>query len=417
MLFAFARLGRNRVLTAALAFKLACGFGVGALYAFHYGSGDTLDYYRATRFVVETFAKNPADGLQLYFGLPAQNAALILRYTSDEVLYNFLIDRKATALVRVCVPFYALTGGSYFGISAFLSGLCFGGLFLAYRVLFALFPDLRAQLTAALFFLPSAVFWSAGILKETIAVAAMGTLIYLINFFLQKDLQAKNSANSLRFYNKIAFGVVSFVTALVLYELKPYLLLAFSPFVVLWIMGEKGALRDRRGKWLAAAAAAGVLVFFNVTDYHWRFIWEQIHGVRHALETRPAFDGAPPELLTPLKEEKLWTFFVYAPYAIFSVLYRPMWTDVQNPLYWPAVVENTASAALSLYLILRIKKSSVRKNPILWITLVFPLAYAYFLGITVPILGTLLRYRAVITPLWWAGLAIAARRSDGKNED
>lgn len=157
----------------ALIGKVFAAWGFGWLYAHYYCHGDTLKAYLTARQLTYYLWEAPQDGV-----------ALLLRELSprwdnrgweiffrDVHLYGYDYEWSEPAnyhFYRMLVPLYILSGGSYYGLQGLMGIL--GGLlsFAAYRRWEGLAP-LPTKLWIVWFFMPSALLWTSGALRDTLA--------------------------------------------------------------------------------------------------------------------------------------------------------------------------------------------------------------------------------------------------------
>lgn len=400
---------RSLLFTLALACKFVGSVGIGLLYMYHYGSGDTIDYYRTTQCLYQIFKHNFFDWRQLYFEAPANNIPIILKYTDDAVIYNFLIDNKVMALIRLTFPLYILSGGSYFGIGILLSTLGFVGNFLFYKIVEEKINRLkeRKMLAWAFFFVPSVVFWTSGLLKETLALALVTAIIVVFDrLFI---------TNKLKNWRGVASAAASAGLILWLYALKPYMLLALVPFLWFWYIGEKKWLSKPTGRWLLLGGLIIFLIALNFTTYNFQYIIGQMRGLRYEISIRPNFEGNTnaSTFYINLAEPSVWEYIYKSPLAAFTTLYRPFWGDGLNRFYFVSIVENTLLLLGTIYLIVfKIRFKQILSQPIVWFLGGFSIMYAIFLGFTIPNFGSLLRYRAIIVELWVVCLVLSSFSSN-----
>lgn len=151
----------------AFGIRMLAGLSVGLVYHYHYGYGDTLVYHQ--------------DGLKLY-AYAQQSPLAYLRFLlgeqpQDLPMLQMAYDQRALLFSKwVSLPIL-LSGGNYWIASCLLSLLSFYGSWQMASALSRRFPSTRQAAALAFFYFPSFVFWSSGILKESLLVAALGTLV------------------------------------------------------------------------------------------------------------------------------------------------------------------------------------------------------------------------------------------------
>src|SRR5690606_10865836 len=84
-----------------------------------------------------------------------------------------LTDPRAIFLTRIASVFDVLTQHNYWLISAWFSFIGFLGAWYLVVTLRRLIPSVGVAAVVAFLFLPSATFWSSGLIKETLAMAGL----------------------------------------------------------------------------------------------------------------------------------------------------------------------------------------------------------------------------------------------------
>ena len=96
-------------------------------------------------------------------------------------------------------------------------------------------PELDARLVyAACMLVPSVVFWSGGIVKESLAVAGLGLLVYGLAHQVERN-------DSRRGIPAVAMG------ATLVFMQKAYFLVPFAVAAGVWIATHRGEIREKVG--------------------------------------------------------------------------------------------------------------------------------------------------------------------------
>ena len=155
----------------ALALKLAAGIAVGFLYFHHYGGGDTLQFDGAAHLVTGSVKTIHGWFLFLFHS--------DLSFLSGPVP-QVLQEPRSLFFIKILSLLYLLTGGSYWLASLYLSFFSFYGAWLLSGAIVHHWPDLKYPAIVSFLYFPTVVFWSAGVLKDTVAygcITVLGTLM------------------------------------------------------------------------------------------------------------------------------------------------------------------------------------------------------------------------------------------------
>jgi hypothetical protein len=92
-------------------------------------------------------------------------------------------------VTRVVAMVSFLSFGKYLISNLFFSMIAFTGMWRLYRFFYEQYPHLHKQLAIAILYLPTVVFWSSGILKDSLCISAIGWITYaLYEAFYKKKL-------------------------------------------------------------------------------------------------------------------------------------------------------------------------------------------------------------------------------------
>jgi hypothetical protein len=130
---------------------------------------------------------------------------------------NFMVTRMVTI-----ISFFTL--GKYLLTNLVFSLLAFSGTWKLFLFFYEQYPHLHRKFAIAILYLPTFIFWSSGILKDSICVAAIGWITYsLYQIFIKKSDMIKSTVLLL------FFGYL-------LWVIKPYILISYVPFFILYLV-------------------------------------------------------------------------------------------------------------------------------------------------------------------------------------
>lgn len=237
------------------------------------------------------------------------------------------------------------------------------------------------------FLVPSTLFWSSGILKESLLLFALGGFIYAFNRVFYR-------------HRKSAIFLLLFSLGLLM-QLKVYILFALAPILAF------GLLRDLlKSSWKAVVITSFIvgiclsLQAFFVPNWN---LFSIIQGKQFDFiqMSKAVHAGSQVEII-PL-DGHAWTFMKSAMLGFFNVIFYPH-ILVIKPWYGVVfAIENTVMFMLMLGVIysLNNKKHQI-EWPVLW--LIFGLLVFVIIGITVPVVGAIIRYKSPVLPFLFFGL-------------
>ncbi len=401
----------RRYFIPALSVRILGALAMGFIYQFYYHGGDTFNYHTlGSRIVWESFIENPANGLRLIFGSTADELG-IYQYSSR---IPFFHDVNSYFVIRIAAFFDLLTFSSYSATAVLFSVISFVGMWMLFLTFYKKYPHLHLGIAMATFFIPSVFFWGSGLLKDTLIIGCLGIATYHISIlFLDRLITLRSML--------VLVGVLY-----VIFKVRVFVLQAYLPAVILWIMAFNfSSIRSVLVKFMAVPFAAAVLLFSvyyavvkigendakysvanlaktsKITAYDIGFFTGRDAGSRYSLDIS---DWTPVGMLQ------------VSPAAINVSLFRPYLWEARNPLMFVSSLESAFLLLFSLYVLFKNFRHlfSALGNYNVLFCLVFSITFAFAIGISTFNFGTLTRYRIPLLPFYLLALLIL---NDYSNSD
>lgn len=243
----------------------------------------------------------------------------------------------------------------------------------------------KFKILLSVFFIPSIIFWHSGIHKEALSIAAIGLTIWSVI-----QLTLKQKAYVLYTIALIFLGILGLIRIHTLAILLPAAVLLYCTIKY----PEKILL-----KYAVVYLVLLMLGFLAGT------IKPQYYFMHHFIETRQYFEnhsfGASDIALIPL-EPNIFSLIYNTPKALFTSLLRPSLLDVSVKNIWmllPAAIETLGISLLLLLTFFSKKWRWFNKQPLLIFCIAVSFLYLNLIGLLVPNLGTIFRYKSVVLPL------------------
>ncbi|MBK8443351.1 MAG: hypothetical protein IPL35_08035 [Sphingobacteriales bacterium] len=390
-------------LLPAMFVKLLGSLAFAAVYMFYYKDGDTFGYYREGEIIYNLFLESPLKGLRIWWlgsGMELDTAY----YTQQMAFYG---EDSFFHVVRLSSFFGLFCWNNFWVITLLFGFLSFWGLWAWFRVLEAMYPDLRAVFFVIMFMIPSVVFWSGGILKDPITITATGWAVWgFYHFFIVQ----KNRLLAL----VLMLGAMFFIL-----EIKFYILAGLIPAFLVWMWGNavRKLLRDKYVFRIVATAVVVGLPFciYFLSDVIYSYT-EQLTllFVRKAMGFQgwhSAISGATTSGYTLGKVEfTVAGVFSKVPVSIWTSLFRPYFTEVHTAIVLAAAVESTLTLLLTAWVLLKV--GILRTFKIIFTHadisafIIFTLIFAFITGFTSFNFGALVRYKIPQMPFYYSALAI-----------
>ena len=226
--FFFKRSGQEypRVFWLAFSFKLLMGAALGLVYHYYYSANDTWLFFKDANALAE-FGKSDFSGY-MKFLLTDEVPA----YLTGQLINS---QERSLFLIKIMSVFSWIGGNSYWVSAMYFSFLSFLASWHLFSVIARLFDNAWLAAALAFLFFPSIIFWSSGLVKETLALAGIYFIAAVFLKFINKQklmwfewalaLYSFWVAWNLKYYWTALFGAV-----LVSYVLVFFLSKKFSVF-------------------------------------------------------------------------------------------------------------------------------------------------------------------------------------------
>ena len=383
-----------------------------AILQFYYGSGDSLRYYISMLDMRKALDDGVIDLLQL-FGMSKTepNDVLFNYFFTDELTDNHYYMQTSSnfAVPKFAVVFSYLFFSSYLAISLVFSFFALLGCLQIYKVFADQFPNAKKQIAIACFFIPTVCFWSSGILKDSLTFGALGFLLNsTYNIFIRKR----------NFVSSIIWSAISISLLLVI---KPYILLAFAPAMIILIFTHwSTAVKSKALKgivfflMLAFGLLAGILFYQNLTSaeslksYRTETILQQIDRQRNVYESEALRDAGSNFSLGT--EDVTGMFFL----GFVAAYFRPFLWEVGSPIMALSAAESLLFLLLLLFVMYKVGVYRALKlifsNPLILFCFIFSLLFGGAVGTSTGNFGTLVRYKIPGLPFFMLlNIALLAR--------
>ena len=366
----------------ALVLKLAGGICLGLVYSYYYSTGDTFNYFH-DGVKLASLARTDAAS---YFGfLWTGDESFPI---SSELIYK---QPRAMFLSKVTSLFGLLTADNYWMIALYFSAISFFSAWSLVQKINRLFEGVQPAAILSFLFFPSVVFWSAGVIKESLAMAA---LFFLSLIFLKVWKREKLHWTewllmltslwllwSLKYYYLAIFLPVVFTTLTLQYLLTKFTLKRLTSKVLLWFL-------------------IFTIPILLVSLLHPNFYYERFMEVVVSSYYEFQAISSPDDLIHyNALNATLLSLLKNSPWALFSGLFRPFITEVSTAMQSFSALENLVLLTLTAGALTQIKKLvNSRHRLLLFAIVMYSILLCIFLALSTPNFGTLSRYRVGFLP-------------------
>lgn len=363
-------------------YKLCAGIALGLVYTYYYKVGDTFSYFDDGVLLAD-FAQNNFPSYLNFIWRTNENVEVWKNLTFQ--------DERSLFLVKIVSLLCLLTSNNYWLISIYFSFASFVGAWILVTAIAKNYPRYINAGLVSFLFLPSAVFWTSGLIKESLAMAGL----YFLSALVVK-IWNQNKAIFIE-----CLGAV--LAAWILWNLKYYYLAVFLPVASTAVVARLFVLpylklKTQYGK-LLVWLGIFLIPLFVVSLLHPNFYPERFLEV--IVENNRAFNNIsdPADLIHFSDLQPTVSSVVRnSPQALLSGILRPFIWEAGTLFQFIIAVENTIlflAIFTSIFAWTKLKGNDklFSASIILYIILL-----CVFLALSAPNFGTLSRYRVGFLP-------------------
>lgn len=411
------------LISFAFLVKMTSGITIWYLYTYYYPDhkiSDIYKYFEDGKQLAFIAKNSPSDYLEILKGnLPTQK--INLSYFHKMIFWvkpnSYGIYNDNQTIIVLASVLNLISNNQLLVASLYISILSFFAMILLYRTL-SPYLEYKKMFFILLFCLPSIALWTTGLLKETIIFWSISTLLY----FGKKLLYERN-----------ILVLFSFIfCSLILFISKTYLLGFLLPSIVC-VLVIKIFKRKNIKLYFITTYIVLIITFItwclNYNPVHYNFenktkterrkeynrvnhisynqnVLGNNYNLLEMLRFKQAdyiFEAkqANAKSLIPTKKMngQLSNFFTCIPYGISNGFARPHIFEANSILTLIPAIENFFILSLLFFAFLFSKKLDLNEQILLYSLGTFVVLTYVFLGLLVPVLGNLVRYKAPLLPL------------------
>jgi hypothetical protein len=327
---------------------------------------------------------------------------------------NFMVTRFVTVISFVTLGKYLLT-------NLVFSMLAFTGAWKLFLFFYEQYPHLHRKFAIAILYLPTFVFWSSGILKDSICIAAIGWITYsLYQIFIQKTDFIKSSILLL------LFGYFIWI-------IKPYILISYVPFFIFFlILKNVNSVNSKLIKLvLAPVLIVGSVIAFSrimvklkdeLGQYAVGSLTKNIKNINEAYENQTAggYSGSTFSYGTEF-DGSIIGLIKMAPIFVGTTFFRPFIWESKKVGTLLSSLEGLTLLIFTIMVFFKVGFKTVfqtlTKNPLATYCFLFAIIFALFVGATTLNFGSLCRYKIPCMPFYIISLFLIQDAAKQKKEN
>lgn len=366
---------RSWMILLLLLIRFACGIWFTEEYARRYGGGDMHGYLHDARLIAEIATEKPADFIRLIGGFEPESDAVVEKLNDSKIWidrgYNPWFN-DGRNLIRIHALIALASAGNPIVHLVWVNLLAlFGFVFL----LRAFFPERVPLWTLGFMIMPNALVWTSMLLKEHLLLLGMGMVLY--------------SCVRLTTDGKRLFGIFG-VGSLLMICIKSYWFLMLLPGLTIWVFSNGKLIGGQRVVWAYLVSAlllmllSAVHVIPNIPDI---LAGQQRNAWRLAV-----YSGAG-SVLSPIVFSNDWLSIIrHTPEAIAMALIQPLPKSMGDFAFF-FFFENLLLPALIIALVLTRPRRQFLFTPLHSMSIISGFSMIAVSALTMPVAGTLIRFR------------------------
>lgn len=378
--------GSDKLLKAYL-LKTLGGLSFAVIYLYYYHGGDTMEYFRSSSTLTDILMEKP-DAYFKLMSMTSEEARPVLS-ALGKVIYYSNTDEE-WFMLKLISPLHFLGFRSYLGITFIMSLISLIGSMKLYQTMIQILPQRDKLVFRINFMIPTVLFWSTGLLKDTITFTSFALLCYLFYTLLYN--------RKFRWY----YLILILLSAYIILQLKSYILICFAIWVFITVILSllKGVNKSVFRYFWGAILGIGMIGFgyllisymiTNNQEYNTENLYDKVRGF-HTWHTQL---GGSAYNLGEMDYSEIG-FLQKAPAAINVTLFRPYIWEANSALLLLSALESIFMLGLVLWALIkkRLRVFSILfRNPFLFGGLIFCLIFAFSIGLTSYNFGALSRFK------------------------
>lgn len=317
---------------------------------------------------------------------------------------GYFRDEGNYMVIRLDALFSFISFGSYAVINLLFASLAFSGLWKLFKFFYEQYPKLHKQFAISILFFPTVAFWSAGLLKDTLCIAAIGWLTYSVYGLLYKKKAILKNC------------IIAFLSVYFLAVLKVYILLAYVPFFVLFIILKNvQGIKLKFFRYLLAPglialsiyAFSQILTTYNneLGAYAVEDLTSSISHLNEVIQQRSDRADAASNFNLGATFDGTFTGLIkIAPIAVATTFFRPFLWEAHKISQLMAALESLVLMFFTLYVMFKSGVFTFIKlilsDPLIMFCFLFAVVFGIFVGASTLNFGTLVRYKIPCLPFY-----------------
>ncbi|MEO6868846.1 MAG: hypothetical protein ABI168_04320 [Ginsengibacter sp.] len=331
--------------------------------------------------------------------------------------YNigYLQDEANFLTIKITAVLGFFTFGYFTLISLFFACFAYSGLWKLFMFFYEQRPNMHKAFAISILFFPSVIFWSSGILKDSLCIGALGWFTFSIYNIIKRRKIFSN-------------GLIILISLYILIVIKIYILLAYAPFLLFFIFVKKlDNVKITPFKYIFIGGIIAVIIFIfsqtydsyqeDLGAYSVENLTSQISTLNEIVNAQTGREGSESNFNLGAEFDGTFRGMIkIAPLAIGATFYRPFIWETRKISQVMAAIESLLLMFFTLKILFKLGPfrfiQYVVSDPMIMFCLFFAIVFALFVGASTLNFGTLVRYKIPCMPFYCIALFLIYKRAE-----
>ncbi|MBI4947223.1 MAG: hypothetical protein HY840_12585 [Bacteroidetes bacterium] len=439
----------QKIIVFIFILKITAGTALWFVYSYLYADRSTADifkYFDDSKVMYNALFSNPLDYFKMLTGIADSSAESYYQnmgYWSREFNQGLYNENRTLIRFNALVDVFSI--GNYHVHTVFICFLSLTGLMGIFKTFSSVLSNKKKELFAAIFLFPSVLFWGSGVLKEGLILFSLGMCIYHFYKLMNEGFSVKRFvvlflflfllsitklyaflillpafiAHAWLVKTKYSYPEIKYMIVLAIYFSLGLMIPKYDfPFMLMdkqrqaVYMAQGGSylgnhnsnkfvyidpkienriirIKDKPGYCKIVPGIS--YVSWNLKTFHdSAYVKNSTDTATYWIYYDQAAAGS--NIKIPLLDGTFFSIVKNSPLAFFTVSFRPHILESKNPLMLVSALENIFIIVFICICILFSIKQITNRH-LLYFCLCIAVLLFVLIGITTPILGTVVRYR------------------------
>lgn len=372
--------------------KILAGFLCYSVYKYHYDweKSDLQRYFNDGKILYDIKNESFVDFLKITFGFEADNQ-IYQNYIEETYIWNQPDNYGMVLESRTYVRLHALLmfvsqGNIYFHI-IFFALLSFIGSYVLFLALYKYLNINKYLLLSVLFLLPSCLFWSSALLKESLIWFSLGLIFYFFTKLLQK-------------FNLLIF-IALILSVYLMILAKTAIILPTMTALIFLLISNRLSIKQQLIAF-GIYAVCGIIIFLLIDNFFLqnKFLNSIVSKQHKFLWLIDSLQDSGSSFSLSTMDFSYYSLFSMFSEALNNCIFRPYISDLKNPLLIITFIENCCLFIFIVLPMVFFKKPTPESLKIILFCVIFVVIHYFIIGCITANLGGLVRYKTTAQPFF-----------------